>query len=152
MRSPTYSVFGFTLIELIVVLGISSLLLGIFASDFTSILGRLRLDSSAHDIASGLRQCRNLAIVYGETNLFELDVIQNKYKLGRDGHWKYLPKNIALTLYTTSEDVSSDSMGRIQFFSDGSTNGGRVTLSLDKLERKIDVNWLTGEVITSRAN
>ncbi len=36
--------------------------------------------------------------------------------------------------------------GGIRFYPDGSSTGGRVTLSLEGLQMRVDVEWLTGRV------
>ena len=57
-----------------------------------------------------------------------------------------LPADVALGLYTTSTETLDEGTGRIRFFPDGSSTGGRVTLIGQGQTRVVDINWLTGEV------
>ena len=59
-----------------------------------------------------------------------------------------LPEDIALELFTARSELESDTVGRVRFFPDGSSTGGRITLSLAERRYMVDVDWLTGRVTT----
>ena len=42
--------------------------------------------------------------------------------------------------------MESEARGAIRFFPDGSSTGGRITLSTDRLAYLVDVDWLTGKI------
>ncbi|NBC88790.1 MAG: hypothetical protein GVX90_04750 [Alphaproteobacteria bacterium] len=52
-----------------------------------------------------------------------------------------------LEALTAAEDVSEETRrARFRFFPDGSATGGRITLSRDERQYRIDIDWLTGRV------
>jgi general secretion pathway protein H len=53
---------------------------------------------------------------------------------------------VKVSLYTAQSETVDETAGRIRFFPDGSATGGQVTLRGGAVQRKVDVNWLTGEV------
>jgi general secretion pathway protein H len=126
------------------------ILIGTFASDFSSTFARIRLSAATHDIASGLRQTRNLALANGHPERFELDMTQHAYRISPQKPWISLPSAIELSLFTTTEDILDNGRGSIRFFQDGSSSGGRITLVDLPIIFHVDVNWLTSEVTIRR--
>ena len=57
-----------------------------------------------------------------------------------------LPEGVELTLKTAQSDILDNSTGRIRFFPDGSSTGGRLTLTAGDREWIITVAWLTGKI------
>lgn len=143
-RSPRRA-RGFTLLEMIVVLLIiatAATLLG------TSIVGRLdsvKVATAARDLTAALRFTRSQAILHREEKYVEVDLDKRSYTVpGRDA--VTLPESMELKLLTAQSEVSSDKVGRIRFFSDGGSTGGRVTLISGGRQWKVNVSWLTGEI------
>jgi len=57
-----------------------------------------------------------------------------------------LPKGLRLSITSAKEDRPNDHTGRIRFFPDGSSTGGRITLQSGRREWHVNVSWLTGDV------
>lgn len=136
---------GFTLLEMIVVLLIiatAATLLG------TSIVGRLdsvKVATAARDLTAALRFTRSQAILHREEKFIEVDLDKRSYTVpGRSA--VELPESMELKLLTAQSEVASDKVGRIRFFSDGGSTGGRVTLISGGRQWKVNVSWLTGEI------
>jgi general secretion pathway protein H len=51
-----------------------------------------------------------------------------------------------MKLLTAQSELTEDGKGRIRFYPDGSSTGGRVTILRDTKEWRVEVAWLTGEV------
>ena len=51
-----------------------------------------------------------------------------------------------LRLVTAAEEQTSETTGRIRFYPDGSSTGGKVRLISGEREWQVQVGWLTGEV------
>lgn len=137
---------GFTLLEMLIVLVISSIVMATLIPNFGPAIARAQLYSATRDVASALRHARGQAMLKGQDALFELNTEQHVYRVtGRSKIYK-LPSEVQLGLYTTSTETLDEGTGRIRFFPDGSATGGRVTLIANKQTRVVDVNWLTGEV------
>jgi len=59
---------------------------------------------------------------------------------------------IALRLVTARKELSGNVSGRLRFFPDGSSTGGRIVLVNDGDRREIEVDWLTGKIIMVMPN
>lgn len=136
---------GFTLLELMIVLGIMVLGFGAVAVNMSAGNDSLALKSAARDLASGLRYVRSQAMIsHSQAELgFNLD--QNSYVLTGQPKIYHLPENIEVTISTAKEDLH-DGIAKLRFFPDGSSIGGRVTLEKNNLSQEININWLTGHV------
>lgn len=142
---------GFTLIELLVVLVIVVGGLAIIGPNIGSGQASSQIKSAARDIGSALRFVRGHALASQQPARFSLDLTENSYQIeGRDRVY-HLPKNIEITLVTAKAEITGEGQGRIVFFPDGSSFGGRITLELEQFKRQIDINWLTGDVKVSDA-
>lgn len=137
---------GFTLMEIMVVLVIAGILIGTVVPSFGPAIARAQLYSATRDVASALRHARGQALIQGQDALFELDVERHRYRVSGRSKLFRLPADVALGLYTTSTETLDEGTGRIRFFPDGSSTGGRVTLIGQGQTRVVDINWLTGEV------
>jgi general secretion pathway protein H len=145
-KQPIGWAAGFTLLEMLIVLVISSIVMATLIPNFGPAIARAQLYSATRDVASALRHARGQAMLKGQDALFELNTEQHVYRVtGRSKPYK-LPSEVQLGLYTTSTETLDEGTGRIRFFPDGSATGGRVTLIANKQTRAVDVNWLTGEV------
>ena len=85
----------------------------------------------------------------GKNAYFELDLMGRSYSFTGSKRKYAVPKGIEMTLYTSSDQVVHESVGRIKFFPDGSSTGGRIGLFIDGSGTRIDINWITGDVVTS---
>ena len=137
---------GFTLLEIIVVLVIGavaySLILGIPMRGASTA----DLKASARTLASGLRQAQTMAITTRRDAMLTLDVESREYTLPGEAAARALPKGIDLKLYTAQSEVTSERKAAIRFYPDGSSTGGRITLSAGERKYLVDVDWLTGRV------
>ncbi|MGZ8218211.1 GspH/FimT family protein [Methylomagnum sp.] len=137
---------GFTLLELLLALGLVALLMALAVPNFGPAIARAQLTSATRDVASALRHVRGQALMRGRDAEFELDIERHRYKVtGRNKAYS-LPGGIGLSLYTAESETVDEGTGRIRFFPDGSATGGRVTLAGGGRKQVVDVNWLTGEV------
>lgn len=141
------SLQGFTLLEMLLVLTLAAALMTLVVPNFGPLLARAQLYSATRDVASALRHVRGQALVRGRSTEFELAVDEHWYRISGRKKPYSLPKNIGLGLYTAESETVDEGMGRIRFFADGSSTGGKVTLRSDSAKREVTVNWLTGEVV-----
>lgn len=136
---------GFTLLEMIVVLLVVAMMAALLG---TSVVGRLdsvRVATAARDMTAALRFTRSQAILHRKEQFLEVD-LEHKTYLAPGRSAVELPESIELKLLTAQSEASSDKVGRIRFFSDGGSTGGRVTLISGEREWKVNVSWLTGEI------
>lgn len=145
IRSSRQRARGFTLIEIMAVLGIIALIMGVAAVSFAGRLEKLKISNAAKDVMSALRMTRSKAIVSRTEQALEVDLEARTVTVpGRDA--VQLPEQIEMGLVTASTEVSSDKVGRIRFFPDGGSTGGKVTLATEVREWQVKVSWLTGEI------
>lgn len=137
---------GFTLLEIIVVLVIGAmayaLLLGIPLRGVSSS----DLKAAARTLASGLRQAQTTAMATRHDASLTLDLEAREFMIPGDKSPRKLPGDIDLKLYTAESEVTSERTGGIRFYPDGSSTGGRITVSSGKRQYLVDVDWLTGRV------
>lgn len=137
---------GFTLLELLVVLGIAGLLLAAVPPLLSQALPGLELKSGARQLAAGLRFARDRALATRQETWVEMDVEQREVTVsGRDGRLR-LSQDLNLSLIGADTERTDTSRGGIRFYPDGTSTGGRVILSHARQGYQIDVDWLTGQV------
>ena len=136
---------GFTLLEMLAVI----LLIGIAAAavsiSVSQGLASARVRAASSELAGALRATRAQAIVRGQEQSFDVDTRANTYRDVKQRDVR-LPKGLRVSITSAKEDRPNDHTGRIRFFPDGSSTGGRITLQSGKRQWHVNVSWLTGEV------
>ncbi len=140
---------GFTLLELLVALLIAGLLFALVPAVAPADGGRTAVAQSASAIATALKRTRARAIATNKSAAFTLDLRNRIYEAGPERHVA-LPPHVDVTLRAARTEVLDDGAGGIRFFADGSSTGGRITLSAGAFASRIDVDWLTGRVAIER--
>lgn len=136
---------GFTLLELIVVLAIMGLVVGFAIPALTSSSGT-ELRASARTLAAALRRTRNHAVSTNSAAALSVDVDKHQFAVAGERRTRTLPTSVKLKLFTARSELDSEARGRIRFFPDGSSTGGRVTLSGKGGIYSVDIDWLTGRI------
>lgn len=138
---------GFTLLELLVVLVIIgltvSLIPGFLLRDSPSAI----LDRAVGSVADGLRTTRSQAVLDNRENVFAIDVESRQFRAGPSAIPVQIGGDIPLQLLTAQSERSGETSGRIRFFPDGSSTGGRIVLGSADDRREIEIDWLTGDIL-----
>jgi general secretion pathway protein H len=140
---------GFTLIELLLVLFIVGLAYGISAPLLGEGSMGLELKTGARQLAAGLRQARAMAVSQRIETTLSLDIEAKAFRVGSQSKVHTLSDKLELSLFTAQSELQNEKVGNIRFFPDGSSTGGRITLSGGKNKILIDVSWLTGRISIS---
>ena len=140
---------GFTLIELLVVLLIMGALLSLAPAAFHRLAPGIEMKAAAREVAGQLREARSLAIRDNRETVVIFDTEAKLYRIGTGTRAHELGQALSLSLVTATSERLDDTTGRIRFFPDGTSTGGRVTLSRDERKFDITVDWLTGQVAIS---
>lgn len=142
---------GFTLFEMLAVI----LLIGIAAAavsiPVTQGLASARVNAASGELAAALRWTRAQSIVKGESLAMEVDTAASTYHApGKPV--VHLPRDMRVAITSAREDQANATTGRIRFFPDGSSTGGRITLTRGDRQWHVNVAWLTGaiQVVDSR--
>jgi general secretion pathway protein H len=141
---------GFTLVELLVVLVIMGVLLTLVPVAFHRLAPGLEMKSAAREVAGLLREARGLAIRDNREMAVIIDTEDKVYRLGTRDRPHELDEALTVSLVTAASEQLDETAGRIRFFPDGTSTGGRVTLSRDDRKFDITVDWLTGLVAISQ--
>ncbi|MES9942451.1 MAG: GspH/FimT family pseudopilin [Candidatus Thiodiazotropha sp. 6PLUC2] len=137
---------GFTLLELIIVLVIAGALVALVPPVISRVLPGVKLKGASQEMASAMRFLRGWSVAQGKQGLFVLDLEQKHYTISPRERIYELPQGADLKIVGASDEGEGDQQGGIRFFPDGSSSGGRVTLSAAGKAHQIDVDWLTGRV------
>lgn len=137
---------GFSLLELIIVLVIGAAALGLVVSFSGKGASAADLKASARALASGLRAAQSTAMATRRDAVMTLDVDTREFSFTGDSRSHKLPEGIDMKLFTAASEVESQRKGAIRFYADGSSTGGRVTVSAGERQFLVDVDWLTGRV------
>ena len=144
------AVQGFTLLELIIVLVISVLGFAVLGANISSGNQTTQLQTSARDIASALRYAQGEALITRVPVSVAVNLDNNSYRISNTDKVYALPAALDISVVVAQETFGGGE-GQIVFFADGSSTGGRITLEWGKQLRRLDVNWITGEVTISDA-
>ncbi len=137
---------GFSLIEMLAVIVLIAIIATAVSFSFSRSLSGARIQAASRDLVAALRYTRGQAIVKGQEQVFELNLENNSYQAPNRSAVA-LPKDMQLRLLTASNELTSEHSGRIRFYRDGSSTGGHISILSGEHEWRINVNWLTGEVV-----
>ena len=135
---------GFTLLELLVVIMIIALM--------TTVVGvNLRgkqsadLDSVGRTLIADLRYVRSKALVNSTDTAITIDVSGKNYFSQDATISRSFPQEISVSI-TVDEKNIAGSKGRIVFYPDGSSSGGKIKLTSNGRELEVVTTWLNGYV------
>jgi general secretion pathway protein H len=137
---------GFTLLEMLVVLGLLALTYALIPPMFSIGGSTTELKAGARQVAAALRNARSQAIVSRSEATLTLDVEARNFRLSGNSKPRNLPRQLDIGVFTSQGEVIDASTAAIRFYPDGSSTGGRVTLSMGERKFHVDVDWLTGQV------
>ena len=137
---------GFTLVEILAVVALIALAMTLVAVTIGDGLSGARVKAASRDLVAALRYTRGQAIVKRESQALAIDVDGRRYR-APGKKWIELPKKMDMALETARSEMEEEGIGRIRFFPDGASTGGNVELSLGEVVWRIEINWLTGEVV-----
>ncbi len=137
---------GFTLLELLVVITIIGLIYALLPAGIFGGREGVELRATARQVAEDLRRARGQAIAGNREVAFLLDLEARRFGIPGRGALAELPEGVEAEVLTVNEVQSEVGQARIQFFPDGSSTGGAVTLSGAGARYEVSVRWLTGEV------
>jgi len=158
---PIFKTAGFTLLELLVVLAIAGMLVALVPAAVSAVVPGTKARVAALDLASTLRDARNLAISQSTPVDVEFDLESASYSIV-GSPIQDLPRGMALVLQERSGYVSGtrrvarypfdrEKTYTLRFFPDGSSNGIRARLGPADGGYIVTVNWLLGGASITQA-
>jgi len=137
---------GITLVEMLVVMVIMVLAYAMTAPMISAGMSGAELKAAARQIATGLRKARSEAVARKNEVALTVDVERRQFELSGDKRIYRMPGKIDVSLFTAQSELMDAKTGAIRFYPDGSSTGGRVTLSRGERKYRVDVDWMTGRV------
>lgn len=136
---------GFTLIEVIVTLAVLGFALALIVGYKMPWSAALELRGAAAQLASQLRFARSEAVLHNRPISFEVDLAAHQFRIGEQPAHQ-LPSRLDIVLLTITGERRDVTKGDITFNADGSSTGGRITLSDGTRKLAVGVDWLSGRV------
>jgi general secretion pathway protein H len=141
MKRVAKSSAGFTLVELLVVIGITGLVLAVVVSTRPKATA-VRLAAAARSVAVTLQMARAQAMASNTETVVRIDA--QKRQFGFASSMQPLPKGVSVALTVAATERVGES-GGLRFYPDGQSTGGEIVLTLGGRSSRVAVNWLTGE-------
>lgn len=136
---------GFTLVELMVVLGLLALVYALVAPSVNNAMGIGQARVASRELLAALREARALAIAESREVRFVVDGVSASYGVGQAR--APIPFGFELASDVPASRRLTQRIAAIDFFPDGSSTGGAVVLAQRGGQRTtISVDWLTGHV------
>jgi general secretion pathway protein H len=149
-RTPTSSTNslgqrGFTLVELLLVLALLGMAYALAAPSLLRAVAGGELRTTLREVAETLNQARAGAVAGGAPRRFVVDGFAGVY--GQEAQRRAIPQGMTIAAAVPEALRGSAHVAAIDFFPDGSSTGGRVTLSTREGARaSLAVDWLTGRI------
>lgn len=143
MRRKPKSSAGFTLVELLVVMGIMGLVLAaVLAARPKAAATRVMV--AARSVAATLQLARAQAMASNTEVVVRFDMQKRQFGLARSMH--DLPRGMTVAMKLAEAEAEAEgATGGMRFYPDGQSSGGEIVLMLEGRASRIAVNWLTGE-------
>jgi general secretion pathway protein H len=141
---PPAKARGFTLLELMVAIGIAAFVLGLSAPAMQRLYQSTQYHGAVNDVVSLLSAARYSAIRKGGNEDVLINPETRIIRVGKKE--RQLPGSLRLEVLGASE-LNRDGAGVIRFYPDGSSSGGFVKLQNDSGSGvQVEVDWLLGRV------
>ena len=139
-----YQIKGFTLLEMLVVIMIIAFM--------TTLVGvNLRgkqstdLESLGRTLIADLRYVRSKALVGSADTAITVDVSGSNYFSQDAAISRSIPQDVSIVITVDEKDIVG-TRGKIVFYPDGSSSGGKIKFIKDGRELEVVTTWLNGYV------
>ena len=142
---------GFTLLEMVCVIALIAMLAAVLLPFIPRQTSRARLQAYALEAATLLKDDRNAAIARRTDVSTLVDAPSRAIRSGASGQIIRIPADVRFDALLPQSCHRRPAISSINFFADGMSCGGAITLARLDVAYEIRVNWLTGRVeIVSR--
>lgn len=137
---------GFTLVELIVVLGIIAMIMLLAVPRLGNLAPGAELRAAAEELRGDLRGVRNTALRESRETVLVIDLETGTWRDATGAVCGALPKGMELALTVARQEQEGDTVGGVRFYPDGTSTGAKVTLSRDGRALVLSIDWFDGHV------
>ncbi len=137
---------GFTLLELLVVLFLTTLIIGIGAVFFASALPSSRINSAAREISALIRSAHNSSKIDGQTKTIIFDLDRGSYGIEK-GRTKKIPEGIKIMIKDNISGEIKRGKYNIIFEPFGGISANAIVLYSEKKSIVIEIDPVMGSVL-----
>jgi general secretion pathway protein H len=129
-----------------VVLAILAVALAVAVPAFDRLAPGVSLRATARDAAALLREARSLAISGNREVAVIVDLEARSLGIAGSRAVERIDEDLGISLFSAAEERLDRGAGRIRFYPDGSSTGGRIRLTRGGNRYDVTVSWVTGGV------
>lgn len=137
---------GFTLVELIVVLGIVAMIMLLALPRLGDLAPGQELRATAEELRADIRRVRNAALAGSRETVLTIDVESGTWASAVGNLRGALPADMALAITVARQERTGKGAGGVRFYPDGTSTGGKLTLSRGERALLISIDWFDGHV------
>ena len=137
---------GFTLVELIVVLGIIAMITLMALPRLNGIAPGTGLRAAAEGLRGDIRRARNESLDQSRETVLMIDLKSGSWRSDDGRVHGSLPKGMTLAMTIARQERTGTDQGGIRFFPDGTSTGAKLTLSRGDRALLLSIDWFDGNV------
>lgn len=149
-RLASTSADGFTLMELLLVLGILALAVALVRPVIKPHERHQSAESAARKVVAYLRATRSAAIVRNRPQLFAIDLEKRVITSDALGTLAELPSCLEVQITAATTTPGQPGPARIEFHPEGTSTGAAIDLRCGVEHVRLEIDWLTGGVTRVR--
>lgn len=139
------TISGFTLLEMMVALAIAAVLMAAAVPAANKMYASMQYRGAVADVKSMLETGRYQASTTGDTAVMLIKPKERKLIVGNRS--EVLPNSVTVEVVSAAELRPDPDTAAIQFYPDGSSSGGTITLARNTGQAvTLSIGWLLGEV------
>ena len=150
MSTDRKSEAGFTLLEMLVVLGLLGLLVALSTPLLRGGVQAGLVERTAYRLSADLSTMRLAAIRHNTETALDFDLASSTYWGDNRLAPRFLPAQIEVVIDAPRSTVGARTLVSFRFFPDGSASGGRIVIGQGGQQRVITLDRLTGLPRVSR--
>jgi general secretion pathway protein H len=151
MKAPPSSQYGFTLVEMLVVLVLLGMTAAISLPYVSGSARHQKLDSTAMQLAALFRKAQSQAYVTNAVVEVTFDRESRTWHSASAARLLQVDPSITVTVLSIEGQVSDSTFG-FRFLPTGGNTGGQVVLTSGGRSVDVKLNWLTGAVTSGPGN
>jgi len=137
---------GFTLVELLVVLGIVAMVAVLVAPRLGGMGSGMELRGAAEELRADIRRVRNAAVSESRDTVLLFDLEAGAWRDGDGRLGGTLPEGVELAITVARQEQTGEASGGVRFYPDGTSTGAKVTLSRGERALLLSIDWFDGHV------
>jgi len=135
---------GFTLVEMLVAIAIMAFGIVLAVPILSDPSPGTRVRAAARELVTALREARSEAIYRNTEVVMLLDVDRRAYRIIPGTRHGAIRSDVDLAMVAADVERVGGAAANIRFFPDGSSTGGKITVSKGSISYGVTVPWLTG--------